>query len=158
PFTVTVNPLPTIGNAGKLCVGGTRTLTGSGTAAANNAWVSSNPAVATIDNNGVITGLTPGHANITYTNSNSCSVTTFDIIVEGPPAVNILPNGPTTFCAGGSVVLNANTEPGLTYSWTGGSTASSITVNTSGTYTLTGTNATGCSSSASVVVTVNPLP
>ncbi len=81
-----------------------------------------------------------------------------------PPAV-ITPNGPTTFCQNGSVVLNANTGTGLTYQWFRGSigitaaTSSSLIVGISGDYTVVVTDASGCSAtSAQVSVTVNSLP
>ncbi len=73
--TVMVNPLPTITGTLNLVVGGTTTLTGSGTPASSNAWVSATPSVATVDNAGVVTGVAVGTSVITYTNSNGCSQT-----------------------------------------------------------------------------------
>jgi uncharacterized repeat protein (TIGR01451 family) len=73
-----------------------------------------------------------------------------------PVIVSITPSGPTTFCAGGSVTLTATA--GYTYSWSNGATTQAITVNTSGTYTVIATNASGCSASAQATVTVNPNP
>lgn len=160
PFAVTVNALPQITGPTSVCQGKTIQLSGTGTPAAVNAWTSANPAIASVDNSGLVTGVgNAGTAAITYTNSNGCSSTVL-VLVNGLPGVGILAQGSTTICQGQSVALNANTENGLTYSWApGGSTASSITVNQTGTYTLTGTNpATGCSSSASIMVTVNPNP
>jgi hypothetical protein len=155
PFTVTVNALPTISGPSSVCVGSTIQLTGSGV----GTWTSTDPGFATVDNTGKVTGISQGVAQIKYTNSNGCTQSVM-ILVSGLPAVNILPNGPLAICQGSSINLNANTEPGLTYSWTpGGSTGSSINVNQAGTYTLTGTKpGTGCSNSASVTVTVNPAP
>jgi hypothetical protein len=62
-------------------------------------------------------------------------------------------------CAGGSVTLNAS--GGGTYAWSvGGLTTSSITVAPLSTtpYTVTVTNANGCSTIVSRTITVNPLP
>ena len=72
----------------------------------------------------------------------------------------ITPGGSTTFCSGGSVSLVASggTNVNNTYLWSTGATTSSITVSTSGTYTVTVTHANLCSSTASQIVTVNPLP
>jgi hypothetical protein len=85
--------------------------------------------------------------------------------------VNVLPtsaitaSSATTFCQGGSVVLNANTGTGLSYQWRlngnpiSGATTSSYIANASGSYTVVVTNATTCSStSPATVVTVNALP
>ena len=47
-------------------------MTGSGTAATSNAWVSSDVGVATVSSIGVVTGVSAGSVNITYTNNNGC--------------------------------------------------------------------------------------
>ena len=62
--------------------------------------------------------------------------------------------GPLTFCIGDSVVLS--TSAGYaTYRWSDGSTTPSITVRTSGTFTVDVSDATGCTgTSAPVTVTV----
>ncbi len=67
---------------------------------------------------------------------------------------SITANGPTTFCQGGSVQLTAST--GASYLWNTGSTNQSIHVTSSGTYTVTVTNANNCVRSATMSVTVNP--
>ncbi len=68
----------------------------------------------------------------------------------------ILPNGNTTFCQGGSVVLQASS--GSSYNWSNGATTQSITVTQGNTYTVTVTDGNGCTATASQVVTVNPNP
>jgi len=67
-------------------------------------------------------------------------------------------SGSKTFCSGGSVTLTSST--GTTYLWSNGATTSNIIANTSGSYTVKITNASGCLSAASAasVVTVNALP
>lgn len=73
------------------------------------------------------------------------------------PTPSISANGPITFCQGGSVVLTAS--GGSTYLWSNGATTASITVATSGTYSVIATNAAGCKgTSAATIVTVNPNP
>src|SRR6185436_6974419 len=62
----------------------------------------------------------------------------------------IATSGPTTFCQGGSVTLTA--DQGNKYSWNTGATTRSITVSTSGSYSVT---IDDCFTSAAVV-TVNP--
>ncbi|MBL0145729.1 MAG: hypothetical protein IPP48_08185 [Chitinophagaceae bacterium] len=92
----------------------------------------------------------------------STGVTTVNVAVTGtvnplPAAPTITAGGPTTFCAGGSVVLTSSSATGNT--WSTGETTQSITVTTSGTYTVTVTSG-GCTStpSAGTTVTVNPTP
>jgi hypothetical protein len=78
---------------------------------------------------------------------------------------NISPAGNTTFCAGGSVTLNANIGTGLTYQWKkygniiAGATSSSFVATGSGVYKVIVTNSSGCSATSSAVnIIVNPLP
>lgn len=59
------------------------------------------------------------------------------------PNLKIIPNGPTEFCEGQSVTLTAP-QCIRSYQWSNGATTSSITVNTSGNYRLTGYDADGC--------------
>lgn len=76
----------------------------------------------------------------------------------------ITPAGPTSFCSGGSVALNATTGAGYTYQWQlgaspiAGATASSYAASLDGNYTVVISNSTCSATSPSLVVTVNPLP
>ncbi|HLP72987.1 MAG TPA: hypothetical protein VK155_08810, partial [Bacteroidales bacterium] len=73
------------------------------------------------------------------------------------PAVIITPSDPTTFCQGGSVTLASSA--GTSYLWSTGEAIQSITITATGSYSVTVTDANGCSAtSAPTVVTVNPLP
>lgn len=73
------------------------------------------------------------------------------------PAATITAGGSTTFCAGGSVTLTASAAS--SYLWSNGAVTQSITVNTAGSYSVTVTNAAGCSAtSAPTTVAVTPLP
>lgn len=70
------------------------------------------------------------------------------------PTATITPAGPTTFCSGSSVILNAG--GGSSYAWSTGASTSSITASTAGTYTVTATASNGCSAASSgQTVTVN---
>ncbi len=70
----------------------------------------------------------------------------------------ITPQGNTTFCQGGSVVLDASS--GASYLWSpGGATTQSITANSATTYTVTVIDGNGCSAtSTGTTVNVNPNP
>ena len=98
---------------------------------------------------------------VTVTGYNGCVATSpiFPVTVYPRPVVQIKPLGSTSFCAGGSVELDAG--PGFaSYLWTpGGATTRKITVNSSGSYSVSVTDLNGCSAqSLGVSVVVNPLP
>lgn len=119
-----------------------------------------------------------GATNITYT----ATVTgTFSCLVTYPlpcgtiasngiaitklatPTATITANGPTTFCAGQSVMLNVNIQAGVTYQWRknsvniAGATNSSYTATVAGSYRCIVTKtATGCYKlSNNITVVVN---
>ena len=81
-----------------------------------------------------------------------------------PPPATITAAGPTTFCAGGNVILNANTGTGYTYQWLRnntnitGATAASYTATQAGSYTVRVTAHNLSTTSTATTVTVNALP
>lgn len=105
-----------------------------------------------------ITASAAGTYSVTVTNATGCTEVSNEIVVTTMTAVaNITPLGPTIFCPGGEVVLEAN--PGLSYTWSNGQTTQSITVNEGGAYTVNVLNNNGCDAiSSPVQVTVSPLP
>jgi hypothetical protein len=101
---------------------------------------------------------------VQVTNSGGCTkksstVTTTSIPL--PPAV-ITAQGATTFCAGDSVVLSANTGAGLTYQWKkysntiSGATLSNYTAKTAGKYKAVVTNTYGCSRTSNAITVSTP--
>jgi hypothetical protein len=105
-----------------------------------------------------ITVTQSGHYVCTVTSTDGCSASYPVDVTVTAPAPTITPNGPTTFCAGGSVTLTAS--PGYSsYTWSNGATAQSIAVSTSGSYSVTVRDANGCTgTSAPLGVTVNANP
>ncbi|MFT5778151.1 MAG: gliding motility-associated-like protein [Crocinitomicaceae bacterium] len=87
-----------------------------------------------------------------------CADTAFISVVVNPlPDATITASGPVTFCIGGSLDLSG--EPGLNYLWSTAEITQTITVTTSGLYTLTVTDPlTLCSDVDTVTVTVLALP
>jgi hypothetical protein len=155
---VTVNPLsatPTITTSGPVsfCQGGSVTLTSS----AGSSYLWSNGATTQS-----ITVGSSGNYSVQITNANGCqsaaSAAVSVTVNPLPSTPTITAGGPTTFCQGGSVVLTSST--GSSYLWSNGATTQSITVSSSGSYSVQVTNANGCQSgaSAATTVTVNPLP
>ncbi|MBL0070782.1 MAG: hypothetical protein IPP34_02630 [Bacteroidetes bacterium] len=109
-----------------------------------------------------ITVTSSGIYSVTAYNANGCSKTSDPIVVSvipvaGPPATITL-SGPAKLCPGQNVVLTANA--GASYLWSpGGQTTRQITVTTAATYYVTVVDNNGVSStSADVIVSVNPAP
>ncbi|MBL7964183.1 MAG: T9SS type A sorting domain-containing protein [Flavobacteriales bacterium] len=80
------------------------------------------------------------------------------------PVASLTAGGPTTFCSGGHVVLNASTGSGYTYVWRrngttiSGAAASSYTATQAGSYTVTISNGTCPTTSAAISVSVGTMP
>ena len=98
---------------------------------------------------------TSGEYTQTFTSANGCdSTVTLQLTILPLPTPNI--TGVTTVCEGQTATLNAT--GGVSYLWEDGTTTNTYPATTSGLYTVTVTNAEGCSATASTTVTVNPLP
>ena len=100
-----------------------------------------------------------GDYSVEVTDANGCDVTsnTVSVTVNDLPTVVITPDGPTEFCAGGSVQLTATAAS--QYAWSTGETGQSITVTADDSYSVTITDGNGCSNtSVDLEVTVNDLP
>jgi hypothetical protein len=100
-------------------------------------------------------GATTGPIVVTAFAASGSSASSFTVNVCSSTAT-VTASGPTTFCSGGSVTLSANT--GTSYLWSTGATSQSITVSTSGSYSVTVTSGSCSATSAPVTVTVNPSP
>jgi len=158
PIAVVVNALPTpvvsASGATTFCAGGSVTLsTGS--------FSSYNWSSGATTSSAVIS--TSGNQTVTVTDANSCVGTSAitSITVNALPSIpTITASGPTSFCTGGSVVLTSSYTGGNT--WTPGSvTADSITVSSTGSYSVTQTDVNACSSTSAVInvnVSSSPLP
>jgi sugar lactone lactonase YvrE len=149
PVTITVDPLPagTITASGPLqfCSGGSVILT----AGAGDLYFWSD-------------GQTTQSVAITQTGSYTVSVVSaagcsstsapVTVTVDPVPVATITALGPVQFCSGGSVILT--TGGGELYFWSNGETTQSIAIAQTGSYTVSIVNANGCTSTASIPVTV----
>lgn len=158
--TVTILPTPTAfaGNDATICIGESIILGTTAATGVNYQW-SSNPSGfnASVSNPSVSpTQNTTYYLQTTDVNSGCSSFDTVTITVTNQPTAVITPQGPTTFCQGGSVVLTANSGF-ANYQWSNGVTGTNtITVTQSGTYTVTLGNSPTCqATSAPVTITVN---
>lgn len=102
---------------------------------------------------------------VRITDANTCSRTSSSvaITVNALPTATATAQGPTTFCNGDSVILQANITSALTYQWIRGTTfitgatTNRYTAKTAGAYKVITTNVSGCSktSTPAINVTVN---
>ncbi|MBA3829629.1 MAG: PKD domain-containing protein [Taibaiella sp.] len=159
---VNVNALPTV-NAGpdKSTCGGT-SVSLSVTGATSYVWSPSTGLSCTACSSPTATPTVTTTYVVTGTDANGCVNTdTIIVSINSLPSVNAGPD--KVICKGGSTTITASGA--TTYSWSPG-TGLSCTACTSPTaspaitttYVLTGTNASGCSGTDTVIVKVNPLP
>ncbi|MDQ3108944.1 MAG: T9SS type A sorting domain-containing protein, partial [Bacteroidota bacterium] len=151
---VNINARPVVGAtaaAGTICDGATDQLTANG--ATSYAWSSGGTTAVEM--------VTPA-ATTTYsvvgTDGNGCSDTAMVTVIVNPlPVVAIVPNT-STICEGTNDTLTANGA--MNYAWsTGGSSPIEIvSPATTTTYTVVGTDANGCTNSATATVNVNAAP
>ncbi len=153
--TVTVNPKPTVSAIATpdsiICVGNSVTLSGAGantylwTGGVTNAQAFSPASTATY--------------TVIGTDGNGCANTAIKTVIVNS-SFNVVPTATaTTICAGSLTTLSATGA--TTYNWMpGGMTGSSVSVSPTltTTYTVTGYNGSGCYSTATILISVNPLP
>jgi len=155
-LTLSVAPLPTLSINGPtaVCIGQAATLTASG--GASYSWSASNSggtSVVIIPTVGIVVSTTCWPAN------SNCSVTSNWSLAVNPLPVVFAGNSPTVLCTGKSATFTATGA--LSYNWQPGNlTGSTQTLigTTSTVYTVTGTDANGCSNSTYLAIQTNPPP
>lgn len=157
---LTVNPSPTVtasASSNSICPGGTVTLTGGG--ASTYTWSGS-----VIDGTPFSPTVTATYT-VTGTDANGCTNTATKAVTVNPLPTVTANATPTVACVGGSISFNSGGAN--TYSWSGPAaftsssqnpTINTIPLNAGGTYTVSGTSVAGCVNTATVTISVNPLP
>lgn len=162
--TVNASPVTTSSSNSPVCEGNDINLFVTG----GNSWIWTGPnSYSSFLQNPVITGATISDSG-TYTciisDANSCTSTeNVSVTVNAGLVTTTTSNSPV--CEGGDIQLDAT--GGLNYNWTGPNSFSSSSASTlisgastimSGTYYVTISDASGCSNTDSVTVTVGSLP
>jgi len=161
--TVSVNPNPmltTFPTNGTMCIGDTSMLYVNG--ASTYIWSPNTAISSTTTDTVTIYPVVNTTYNILGIDSLGCSsIANIPVTVNLPPVVTVSPN--TSICFGESIILTANGA--VQYNWSPTTTLSSAigssvsaSPNTTTSYLVTGTDANSCSSTASVMVNVLPLP
>ena len=159
---VNVNTLPTVsaGSNVTICNGSSATLTGMG--ASTYVWTPSGTLSCSTCVNPTAMPTSTTTYTVTGTDANGCiNSANVTVSVNALPTVSAGNN--VSICNGSSTTLTASGAS--SYVWTpSGSLSCSTCVSpiatpsTTTTYTVTGTDANGCSNTANVTVTVNNLP
>ncbi len=163
-IAVAVNPIPvhTLDQASYTsCQGQDVTITGidqSGVTTLSYQWTLNGNTLPG-ETTSSITTSAPGFYTLYVTDTQTgCGYTTPDaqLTVGTAPTAGIAAQGDTTFCDGGSVVLDAtNADPQATYAWyldgnaISGATNATLTADSSGSYTVVVTGGNGCASDPS---------
>jgi mannan endo-1,4-beta-mannosidase len=161
----TPNSLVSASGSLNFCRGGQVNLQVNNIAGQQYQWYR-NGSILTSATNANFTVTETGNYSVTITNVHGCTATSSStqVVVYENPVATVSAGGPTTFCQGGSVVLNANLGPGLTYKWLNsgleitGAVQPSYVATAAGSYALQVTNASGCSAiSGSIALGVLPI-
>lgn len=105
-----------------------------------------------------------GDYTVTVLDTYGCASTLEATITENPlpiPIPTITETSGTTdndgiICTGHNAILDVGNF--MSYTWSDGTTAQTLTVSTGGTYTVTVTDANGCQATSEFVIIENPLP
>ncbi|MBK6935254.1 MAG: gliding motility-associated C-terminal domain-containing protein [Bacteroidales bacterium] len=147
---INVYPLPTIiVNDRTICIGDTVTLYAQG--ASTYIWSNQQSG-----NSIVVSPSTTTTYSVTGTDNNGCTGSTIAVVTVLSNPVLIVND--TAICEGESATLTVSGAD--TYHWSNGLNTPSIfvTPNQTTTYIVTGYLGSSCSASASITVTINPLP
>ena len=163
-------PVPTAANNGPVCVGQPLTLTGGPAGMTSYAWTGPNGYTSILQSPTVSASATAAMAGLytlTVVNASGCSNTgTTTAVVNALPVPTASNNGPV--CVGQPLNLTGGPIGMSSYSWSGPNGFTSIvqspvvsasaTAAMAGLYTLTVTNGSGCSNTATTTAVVNTLP
>jgi gliding motility-associated-like protein len=170
--TITVNVLPvtTASNNGPVCAGSALSLTGVPAGMTTYSWTGPDSFTSALQSSSVsasAAAVMAGVYTLTVTNGSGCTNTaTTTVVVNALPVLTASNNGPV--CAGSALSLTGGPSGMTTFSWTGPdgftsalqspSVSAGSTASMAGIYTLTVTNASGCTNTATTTVAVNALP
>lgn len=137
---------PVITGDSVVCSGQTTTLSVAGGPYVSYLWTPGNATSATLNAG-------PGTYTVSVTQG-GCTATSPPFTITTDPPVQI--QGPTAFCQGTIATLTASPANMTSYAWSTGSTTATTQVTQGGTVSLTATSPLGCTSTASVNMTMHP--
>ena len=150
---VIINPKPNVSISGgnvTVCAGSNLNLIANGALSYvwNTGATTASVNVST-NNSGTFT------YSVVGTSSAGCSDTsTTTVTVQDPPTITL--DGPSSICNGTEATITASGAD--SYLWNTGATGPTLTITQGGSYSVTGSSALGCTSSASWDVVGKPVP
>ncbi|WP_276132869.1 PKD domain-containing protein [Polluticoccus soli] len=160
--TVTVNALPTVsaGADQSICIGSSAQLQATG--ATTYVWSPATGLSCTTCSNPVANPTATTTYTVTGTNANGC-VNTSQVTITVKPQPTVGAGANTSVCVGKSTQLQATGAATFVWSPTSGLSCTTCPNPTAAptattTYAVIGTGANGCTDTAQVTVTVDPLP
>lgn len=149
---VTSSPLPICNITGKdnFCTNGEQILLCATTGAFSYLW-------NTGETTSCINIFNVGIYAVTITNAAGCNSSCSKTIYFQPLPDCVI-SGDEFICQAGQNIELCTPPGSASYHWSNGKTTNCITINTAGTYLLTITDASGCTSTCSKTVSLNPFP
>jgi len=150
------NPIPVAGSNSQICEGENLTLTTN----TGSTWHWAGPINFNSSVQNPVLNNTPttasGSYTVTVTDANGCTGTATTSVTVNPAPVLNASASPSGICYGSPATLSVTGA--TTYQWSSGETDSSFiaTPQTTTTYSVTGTNQLGCTSSTQILLTVYP--
>jgi len=158
-YSVTINPQPVASvspSSPSFCAGGSIVLTASG--GSNYSWSPSTGLSSITSSNPTASPTSTTTYTVSVTNSICIDTQTVTVTVNNPPVISA--GLDTAICNGLNTTLSAS--GGTSYVWSPATGLSNSTISnpvasptTTTTYTVTGTDANGCSNTDQVTITVN---
>ena len=158
-----ISPTASASNTGPYCPGATIQLNTN--AALSYTWNGPNGFTSNLQNPTINSALSvmTGVYSVTLSAGSCTATATTSVSLNPLPTPVIVSNDP--ICVGAN--LNLTGSGGVTYSWSGPNgfastqqnpSITNVTLSNNGTYSLTVTDANGCSSTTSTLVTINAIP
>ncbi|HNB32458.1 MAG TPA: gliding motility-associated C-terminal domain-containing protein, partial [Bacteroidia bacterium] len=145
-ITVNALPVPTISGPAGICPGASANLVAG--SYASYLWSNGNTTSS-------ITTNVSGNYTVTVTDVNGCVGSSNYNLLSFQNPIPVI-NGMAAICQNQNSILDAGSF--ASWQWSTGAVSQTISVNQSGTYSVTVTNNDGCVASTSFNVVVNPLP
>ena len=140
-----------------ICAGTSTTLSIPGNASSTVQWYYNNAPLAGQTGNSISANLAGDYKVYVSNTALSCADTTVETAITLNPLPTVGAGADQSICAGTSVTLSG--LGAQAYAWNNGvSNSAAFTPVSTLTYTVTGTDANGCTNTDQVLVTVKPLP